>query len=101
MLKISKKGFCTLGGALSIRSSQWDDSLVHLDAGNDTVVLQELDKRSAVISLLVEGLVEEDHPADVVGQLFATGEQQLAVLAAVLLNILHVDLGKTLAHGAC
>lgn len=94
------KCLLTLGGAFAIRSSQGYNSLVDLDSGNDVVVLEQLDEWGAVISLLVEGLVEEDHSADVVGELLAGCEQQLTVLAAVLLNVLHVDGGEALAHGA-
>ena len=44
--------------------------------------------------------MEENHTADVIRQLFARSEQQLSVQAPVLFDILHVDLGKTLANGA-
>ena len=48
--------------------------------------------------LLVDGLVEEDDAADVVVQLFAAGEEQLAVRPTILLNVLDVDLRQTLAN---
>lgn len=91
----------TLSSALAIRSSQRHNSLVDLNSGDDAIVLQDLDKWSAIISLLVEGLMEEDHTTDIVGHLLATGEEQLSVLTPVFLHVLHIDLGQPLAHGAC
>ena len=51
--------------------------------------------------LLVEGLVEEDDPGDVFLQFLRVGgEEQLSVLTAVVLVVLHVDLRQTLPHRA-
>ena len=51
--------------------------------------------------LLVEGLVEEDDSGDVFLQFLRVGgEEQLSVLTAVVLVVLHVDLRQTLPHRA-
>ena len=52
--------------------------------------------------LLVEGLVEEDDSGDVFLEfLLLCCEEELTVLPAVLLRVLHVDVGQALTHGAC
>jgi len=82
----------TLCGALAICSSQRDRSSVHLDPGNDAVRLQHFDHRLTIAGLLVDRLVEENDAADVLLEILAAGEQQLAVRASVLLDVFHVDL---------
>ena len=54
-----------------------------------------------IVVLLVEGLVEKNHTADVFGKGRVGSEEQLAVETAVFLDVLHSDVGQTLAHGAC
>lgn len=53
-----------LGRALVIGAEQRHYALVDLDAGNDVALLQEVHEGCAVVGLLVEGLVEEDHAGD-------------------------------------
>lgn len=50
---------------------------------------------------MVDGLVEQNHAADVVRQLRIGGEQQLPVDTAVLLAVLDADRGETFADRAC
>ena len=51
--------------------------------------------------LLVEGLVEEDDSGDVLLQFVRLGgEEELSVLTAMVLVVLHVDLRQTLPHRA-
>lgn len=40
----------------------------HLDTGDDVLLLEELHERGAVSGLLVQGLLEQDHTADVLAQ---------------------------------
>lgn len=91
----------TLGGALIVSASQVDNSLVHLDAGDDSQGVEQLGKGGSLVVLLVEGLVEQDDTTDMVGQLLASTEQQLTVSAPVLLIVLQTDGAKTLADGSC
>jgi len=67
----------TLGGALTLTAHQVDDTLVDLDSGNDSLLLQQLDEGSAIVVLLVESLVEQDHAADVFAHHVVSSEQQL------------------------
>lgn len=72
----------------------------HLDANNNALVLDELGEELATVRLLVERLVEEDHPAHAVGHAVTGGEEDVAEGAAVLLVVLHVDLLQALPHGS-
>jgi len=90
-----------LCGAFAVCSGQRNGSSVHLDSGNDAIRLQHFDHRLAIAGLLVDRLVEEDDAADVLVQLLAAREQQLAVSASVFLDVLNVDLGQTLANCRC
>ena len=67
----------TLSGALALGAHQVDHALVHLDAGDHVPLLEELHERGAVVGLLVEGLVEQNHAGDVVADRLVGGEQQL------------------------
>ena len=82
----------TLGGAFALRAHQIDDTLVDLDAGQNALARQQLGQRSAIVTLLVEGFVEQDHAGDVFLQALVSGEQQLAVLAAVVFVVLNADI---------
>ena len=70
-------GGLTLGGALALGAHQVDHALVHLDAGDHVALLEQLHERCAVVSLLVQGLVEEDHARNVVAHHLVGGEEQL------------------------
>ena len=72
---------------------------VDLDAGDDALLLEQLDERRAVGRLLADRLVEQDHAADVVGRALGA-EQHLAVVAPVVLGGLHRDRVEALLDGA-
>lgn len=91
----------TLCGALVISAHHGHDTFVHLDAGDDAAVFKDLDKRSSIVGLLVEGFVKQDHAADGTVHLLAAGKQQLPVLAPVLLGVLNTNPLQPLAHGGC
>ena len=89
----------TLSGGLSVGPGQGDDTFVHLDAHHHVPLLDELGEQLAVVCLLVQGLMEEDDPAD--AWLYAVGrEEELAVKTAVLLSVLSVDALEALGHAA-
>ena len=73
--------------------------VTHLDSWDDALLLDQLNKRCSVVALLVQGLMEEDDSADVVADGGVCGEEELAVQTAILLGVLHVDVGKSLTHG--
>ncbi len=67
-----------LRGALSVlRAEELLDALVHLDAGHDAQVVDEVDELGAVVRLLEQGLVEQDDSGDGVQLGLGHGEQQL------------------------
>lgn len=55
----------TLCGTLSISASKGNNSFIDLNARNDSFVLENFDKWSTVLCLLVECLMEENNAADV------------------------------------
>jgi hypothetical protein len=78
----------TLGCALSLRGHQVNDTAVDLNAGNDVLLLQDVNEGGSAGGLLVDGLVEQDDTRDVGRQGIVGGEEQLAVGATVLLGVL-------------
>lgn len=78
----------TLSGAFIFGSHQWYHTGIYLDAGNDATLFQQLNEGGAIVGLLVQSLVEEDHTRNVFTDNFVAGEQQLAVLASVLIGVL-------------
>jgi hypothetical protein len=89
----------TLGGGLLVGSSELDNTLVHLDAREDIGLLEHVDEGLAGLGALVEGLLEEDHAADVL-EGTRGAEEELTEGTAVVLNVLDVDAGEALADGA-
>ena len=65
-------------------------ALVDLDAGDRARLLDDLDQRRAVLGLLPDGLVVEDHAGDVLHAL-GRAEQHLAIVAAVVLGQFDAD----------
>lgn len=53
-----------LSRAFVVRAEKRYDAFVDLDAGDDVALLQQFDKRRAIVGLLVESFVEENHPGD-------------------------------------
>ena len=93
------KVIMALGGGLAIGSTELDGALVHLDAGEDIGLLEDLHEGLASLGALVEGLLEEDHTADVL-EGTRGAEEELTEGTAVVLNVLNVDAGEALADGA-
>lgn len=75
--------------------------LPHLDSNQDTPVPNHFDKGHTVVRVLVERLMEEDHPSNAAVDAIVCAEENLPVLSAVLLCVLHSDLGQPLGHAAC
>jgi hypothetical protein len=93
------KVIMALGGGLLVGANNLDGTLVHLDAREHTALLEDIDKGLAVLGLLVEGLLEEDHTAEVL-EGTRGAEEELTESTAVLLDVLNIDAGKALADGA-
>ena len=72
---------------------------VDLDAGDDTLALEDLGERGAVEGRLADRLVEEDDAADVVADPFGR-EQEVAVRAPVVLGVFDADRVEALLDGA-
>ena len=88
-----------LGGGLLVGASNLNGTLVDLDAREDTSLLKNINEGLAVLGLLVEGLLKEDHTTEVL-EGTRGAEEELTEGTAVLLDVLNVDAGKTLANGA-
>jgi hypothetical protein len=76
-----------------------DRALVHLDARHRAQALEEPGERLARRALLTQGLLVEDHARDELAHA-RRGEEQVAVGAAVLLGVLHLDGGEALGDRA-
>jgi hypothetical protein len=66
-------------------------ALVDLDAGERAGLLDQLDQRRAVLGLLADGLVVEDHAGDAFRHRLARTEQQLAIIAAAVFGAFDTD----------
>lgn len=88
-----------LGDTLAVGSGEGLDSLVYLDAGDDALGFEDVHELSAVGRALEQGLLEHDHAGDVRLNAFSL-EEKLAVLAAVFLSVLDVNLGESLSDGS-
>mmetsp|Transcript_5691 Transcript_5691/g.23652 ORF Transcript_5691/g.23652 Transcript_5691/m.23652 type:complete len:432 (+) Transcript_5691:393-1688(+) len=75
---------------LAVGPEQRLHALVDLDAGNDALRLHEVDHRRAARRLVEERLLEGDGARDVLAEAGRL-EEELAVLAAVLLDVLDAD----------
>ena len=88
-----------LGGGLLISASNLNGPLVNLDAGESASLLEDIDEGLAILGLLVEGLLKEDHTTEVL-EGTRGAEEELTEGTAVLLNVLDIDAGKALANSA-
>mmetsp|Transcript_19656 Transcript_19656/g.57379 ORF Transcript_19656/g.57379 Transcript_19656/m.57379 type:complete len:407 (+) Transcript_19656:428-1648(+) len=88
-----------LGHGLAVGAEERLHAHVHLDARDDTLGLEQVHHRSAVRGRVEEGLLVGDHTRDVLLEALSP-EEELAVGPAVVLVVLHRDLGKALANGA-
>lgn len=73
----------------------------HLDADQDAPVPDHFDKGHAAVRVLVQRLVEEDDASEAAVDAVVGAEENLPELSAVLLRVVHPDLGQTLPHAAC
>lgn len=74
---------------------------LYLDAHNDAPVLNHFGEVGAIIGVLIQGLVEEDDPADALVNALVGCEEELAIQTAVLLCVLDTDGVQTLSHANC
>lgn len=88
-----------LGGGLLVSSSNLNGTLVNLDPREDIVLLEDINEGLASLGALVQGLLKEDHTADVL-EGTRGAEEELTESTAVVLDVLNVDAGKALANGA-
>ena len=72
--------------------------VIYLDPGNYPSLFDQINEGSSIIRLLVEGLVEENHPADRLDPRLVAGEEKLPVFPPVLLGVLQSALSQPLAH---
>ena len=88
----------SLGGFLSIGSHDRDDTFVDLDAREDLLRLQDLDKGLASLVLLGELFFEQDDSTDVVLKSFRA-EEQFSVGSSVFLGVFDVQSRELLSDG--
>ena len=79
-----------LGGGLLVGASNLYGTLVDLDAREDTSLLKNINEGLAVLGLLVEGLLKEDHTTEVL-EGTRGAEEELTEGTPVLLNVLNID----------
>lgn len=73
----------------------------YLNAYDGTLILDDLGECGATVGLVVQSLVEQDDASDAGVDPVVSGEEQLAVEAAVLLGVLHSDGAQALGDAAC
>ena len=88
----------TLGDRLMRVAGQWPGTQVHLDAGQDAAFPQQLREKPPGGALLAQGFIKKDHAADIALHA-GRPDQQLPVIAPVLLTGLQADGGETLRDG--
>src|SRR5260370_30171194 len=89
----------TFGNRLALELGQRLGTGIDLDAWDDALLRQIFRKRRAVLRLLTNGLVVQDHAADVVRGA-RRREEQFAVGAAILLRGFDLDAVEPLRDGA-
>lgn len=92
------EGVKPLGGGLPIGARELDDALVNLDTRDHAILLEDLDEGLPGRGLLVQGLLEEDHPREALEGTWG-GQEELPEGLAVGLNILDIDAGQALPNG--
>lgn len=80
--------------------TQQRQSPAYLDANDNAAVFDELGEVDTIVSVLVEGFMEEDHTSDTAVDALVGCEEQLAVAAPVLLSVLDPNGVQTLCHAA-
>ena len=72
----------------------------NLNARDESTLLDFLNEGSAIVGLLAEGLIEEDHAAEVLADLRRRSQERLAILPPNFLGVLKALCGELLAD-AC
>src|SRR5579871_1416904 len=83
------------GDDLAREAGQRLRTLIDLDTGNRTGLFDQLNQRGAVLGFLPDGLVVQDDAGNAVAHRFGGTEQELTVVAPVVLGVLHADGVKT------
>lgn len=73
----------------------------YLDTNQDAPVPDQFDKSYTVVRVLVQRLMEKDDTSEAAVDAIICTEENLPVLSAVLLCVLHSYLGQPLSHAAC
>jgi hypothetical protein len=87
-----------LRGGLAGRARELHGALVHLDAGDDALLAEHLDEGGAIVRLVEQRLLVGDGAGHELAEARG-GEEQLPVIPAVLLSVLHAC--RSRAEGAC
>lgn len=95
------RGFCSCYGWHPSSKSRYHLCPSHLDAHDNILVLDHLNKRCTIVRLLVHGLMEEDDTTDTLLNAAVCAEEDLPVQPAILLRVLHPDLVQALGHASC
>lgn len=98
--RVWRKVIHTLCGCLSVGAGQRYNTLVHLDSYHHSSLLNQLREKLAIISLLIESLMEKDDSTDAGLDAVVSGEQQLTVQPSVLLCVLSVYALEALCNTA-
>jgi hypothetical protein len=93
------QGVEALRGGLAVGARDLDGALVDLDPRDGAAGADHVHERRPVGGLLVQRLLEEDDPGEVVEHA-GRREEQLAERLPVRLHVLEVDAGQALADGA-
>lgn len=88
------------GSRLIVAAVERSKAFVHFDARHNACTSDQVYERRAVVSLLIQRLFEENDTTNATSHVLAHFEEQLAVLATVLLRVLDADVLQPLAHRA-
>jgi hypothetical protein len=86
-----------LSAGLAGSARDLNGTLVDLDTGDDTLLLHDLDEGGAIVALVEESLLIADGAGDPLAEA-GGGEEQLTVVAAVLLGVLNADRVESLGN---
>src|SRR5262249_45679007 len=89
-----------LGDDFTGREGKRLRSLVDLDAGNGSGLLDEGNERCSILRLLSNGLVVKDDAGNAFGHALGRAEQQLAIVAPAVRRGLNANGVETLLDGA-
>lgn len=90
----------TLSHRLAVRPEERLDALVHLNTGNDALLLHEVHHRCTASCSVEECFLKSDGAGDVIAKA-RRFEQELAIAHTVRLDIFNANGRKALSDGAC